>query len=251
MSNQQSLSLLKKMKLHGMSCGLEEQLSQPNTFNDLSFSERLGLLIDRESARRETAKFQRLVKQAKFKINATLEAIDYQHPRGLLKEKINALLSGDWLVRHQNLICTGPTGSGKTFLACALGHHACRLGFSVRYYRSSRLFQTLMIAHGDGSYGNLLQALSKTGLLVIDDWGLEPLSPVQRTDFLEIMENRYHLGSTLIVSQIPTSHWHECIGDPTLADAILDRLIHNSHHFVLKGESMRKRENHLTEFDQQ
>ncbi|MEC9415508.1 MAG: IS21-like element helper ATPase IstB [Pseudomonadota bacterium] len=250
MSNQQSVSLLKNMKLPGMCLSLEEQLSQPNTYHDLSFLERLNIMIDREQLYRENTRFKRLLKQAKFKIPATIEEIDYQHPRGLTKDKIVSLLNKEWLSRHQNLLFTGPTGCGKTYLACAIGHHACKQGLSVRYYRANRLFEALTIAHGDGSYGRFIQALAKTKLLIIDDWGLEQLSPSQRTDLLEIMEDRHNVSSTLVTSQVPTIHWHECIGDPTLADAILDRLIHNAHKFSLKGESMRKNENNLTGIDQ-
>jgi DNA replication protein DnaC len=250
MSNQQSASILKSMKLPGMSLSLEEQLSQPNTYQDLSFFERLNIMIDREQLHRENTRLKRLIKQAKFKVSATMEDIDYQHPRGLAKDKIVGLLNKEWLSRHQNLLFTGPTGCGKTYLACAIGHYACKQGLSVRYYRANRLFEALTIAHGDGSYGRLIQSLAKTKLLIIDDWGLEQLTPSQRTDLLEIMEDRHGVSSTLVTSQVPTIHWHESIGDPTLADAILDRLIHNAHKFSLKGESMRKNANNLTGIDQ-
>jgi DNA replication protein DnaC len=249
-SNQQSASMLKSMKLSGMSLALEEQLAQPNTYQDLGFTERLSMIIDRELLYRENSRLKRLVKQSKFKVLAHIEDIDYQHPRGLAKDKLLDLLRGEWLERRQNLLLTGPTGCGKTYLACAIGHHACQQGLSVRYYRANRLFENLTIAHGDGSYGRFIQQLAKTKLLILDDWGLEKLTPSNRTDLLEIMEDRHNVSSTIVTSQVPTIHWHECIGDPTLADAILDRLIHNAHKFSMKGESMRKNMDNLTGIDQ-
>lgn len=207
---------------------------------------RLDFIIDREQSHRDNTRLKRLLRQAKFKVNASLEEIDYQHPRGLNKSQIAGISSGDWLNRKQNLLITGSTGCGKTYLACAIGHHMCRQGVSVKYFRANRLFEALTIAHADGSYSKLIQAIAKTQLLIIDDWGIEPLTPSQRTDLLEIMEDRHNSGSTLVASQIPSIHWHEAIGEPTLADAILDRLIHNAHKISLKGESMRKK-NALTD----
>ena len=161
---------------------------------------------------------------------------------GLSKDTVAQLLEFDWIKKHRNLLIEGPTGTGKTFLACALGQYACEQGISVRYFRSSRLFDQLTVAHGDGSFGKLLMQLAKTDLMIIDDWGLEVLTQPQRNDLLEVIEDRHGEGSTLITSQLPTVHWHEAVGDPTLADAILDRLLHNAHRVKLEGESMRKRQ---------
>lgn len=250
MTTQITRERLKNMKLFGFAKAFEEQLTQPNTYQDLEFTERVAMLVDRELQHRSNAKLKRLLKQAKFKIQGHPEEIDYTHHRGLTKDKMATILNDGWLQRFQNVLITGPTGSGKTYLTCAIGNHFCRQGYSVRYYRSSRLFEALTIAHGDGSYPTLIKALAKTQLLIVDDWGLDQLTQSQRNDLLEIMEDRHNISSTIVTSQIPTIHWHECIGDPTLADAILDRLIHNAHKINMSGESMRKIKNNLTEVDQ-
>jgi DNA replication protein DnaC len=250
MSVQQSIQLLKSMRLSGMAQAVEEQMSQPNTYQDLGFEERTAMVIDREVEHRNSSRLKRLLTTAKFKMDANPEDIDYQHPRELNKEKMASILNGEWLTRQQNLLITGPTGCGKTYIACAIGNYVCRKGMIVRYFRSPRLFEAMTIAHGDGSYPRLIKSLAKCQLLIIDDWGLDTLTPTQRTDLLEIMEDRHGVNSTIITSQVPTIHWHECIGDPTLADAILDRLLHNAHKFKLKGESMRKIKNSLTDVDQ-
>ena len=220
------LTLLRQLKLTGMAAALEKQEEQIGTYEGLSFIERLSLLLEQENLIREHRKQDRLIRQARFKLNATIQEVDYQ---------------GAWLDRSQNLLVTGPCGSGKTYLACAIGHNACLQGYSVRYYRLSRLMLVLSQAKADGSYHKLLQQLAKTQLLIIDDWGLEPLKPAQRNDLLEIMDDRYTQSSTLVISQLPTDQWYDSIGDNTLADAILDRLMHNAHRLALKGESMRKR----------
>jgi len=168
------------------------------------------------------------------------EDINYTHPRGLDKSQFASLLSGQWINNHHNVLLTGPTGCGKTYLGCVLATQACRQGYSVRYFRSSRLLEQLTIAHGDGRFAKLVNQLAKTDLLVLDDWGLETLSLSQRNDVLELMEDRHGNRSTLITSQVPIQQWHDAIGDPTLADAILDRLLHNAHRLPLKGESMRR-----------
>lgn len=250
MSKNQSIQLLNEMKLHGFAKALLQQLEQPNTYQDLGFEERIAILLDHENQYRQNTRLKRLLYQAKLKLNASPADIDYQHPRGLKKDKMATILSNNWLMRKQNLLITGSTGCGKTYLACAIGNHACLHGISVKYYRSSRLFEALTIAHGDGSYPKLIKSIAKVQLLIIDDWGLDILSPTQRSDLLEIMEDRHENASTLITSQIPTTHWHESIGEPTLADAILDRLIHNAHKFTLNGESMRLTRNNLTQTDQ-
>jgi len=207
----------------------------------LSFDERFGLLVDCEYTERENRRLKTRLKRARLRQAATVEDIDYRHPRGLDKSLMLSLASCDWVRQHHNVIITGPTGAGKSYLACALGNKACREGYRVLYFRIARLFQDLAIAKADGRYDKLLHALARCQLLVLDDWGTAPLTDEQRRDLFEVMEDRYDRGSTLIAAQLPLKHWHEIIGDPTLADAILDRLIHNAYTVTLKGESMRKR----------
>lgn len=247
MSQQHCLKQLRLLKLSGMVQGLELQWSQPHTYDDLSFDERMGLLIDQESTSRASKRLQRLLKAAHFKEVAYVEDIDYAHPRGLKKSQVAGLLSGEWINKNQNLVITGPTGCGKTYLACAIGRHACHHDYNVRYYRATRLFEMLTISHGDGSYLKLINQLAKADVLIIDDWGLEKLTQSQRNDLLEIMEDRHSSKSTIVTSQLPVTKWHTFIGDATLADAILDRLLHNAHKLDLKGESMRKARASLTE----
>ena len=247
MSQQQLLKQLRILKLSGIADAVELQWSQPQTYDDIGFDERLSLLVNQEVTYRESKRLQRLLKAAKFKVAAQLHDIDYTHPRGLTKAQVAGLQTNEWITKQRNIAITGPTGCGKTFLACAIGHHACLSGYSVRYFRSTRLFEALTVAHGDGSYMKLINQLAKTDVLVIDDWGLEKLTQGQRNDLLEIMEDRHGVQSTIITSQLPTTKWHSFIGDPTLADAILDRLLHNSHTLKLKGESMRKVKSSLTQ----
>ena len=223
----------------GMADALERQLTQPTTHEELSFEERLGLLIDAEATARENRRIERLLRTAKLRYGASVHDINYRHPRGLLKSRMASLINGHWLHKHQGLVITGPTGCGKSWLACALGDNACRHGFSVRYFRAARLFKALEIARGDGSYAKLLAQLARTDLLIFDDFALEPLSTRNRNDLLEIMEDRYAERSVLVTSQLGVKQWHKAIGDPTLADAILDRLVHNAHRLELKGHTMR------------
>ena len=246
MQNQQTLQQLRSLKLTGMADALEQQQNQPSTHDELSFEERLCLLVDRESTHRHNNKIARLLKMAKLKLQANPEDIDYSHPRGLNKSQFASLLNGDWLQQHHNILITGPTGCGKTYLACVLATQACRLGYSVRYFRTSRILEELSIAHGDGRFSKLIRQLEKTDVLVFDDWGLEVLSLGQRNDLLEIMEDRHGHKSTLITSQLPISKWHQSIDNATLADAILDRLLHNAHKLNLKGDSMRKIKNDIS-----
>ena len=250
MLQQQSLTQLGQMKLSGMAHALALQFNQPNTYDDLSFEERIAHLITQEMTSRDNRRLQRLLNTAKFKIPARLEDIDYTHPRGLKKSQMASLQSGEWIAKKRNLVITGPTGCGKTYIACALGYYACHQGYSVRYFRATRLFEALTIAHADGSYLKLINQLAKTDILIFDDWGLDGLTQSQRNDLLEIMEDRYNSRSTVITSQLPTSKWHAYIGDPTLADAILDRILHSSHTLRLKGDSMRKVMGSLTQDEQ-
>jgi DNA replication protein DnaC len=236
------INQLNSLRLTGMVDALKQQQDQPTTYSELGFLERLGLLVNSELTVRDHRKISRLLKVAKLRVSAHPNDLDYRSQRGLSKDLVAQLLSFDWVAQHRNVLIEGPTGTGKTYLACVLGQAACERGISVRYLRASRLFDMLTLGHADGSYGNLLSQLQKTEILIIDDWGLEILKRTQRTDLLEVLEDRHDRGCTIITSQLPTQHWHEVIGDPTLADAVLDRLLHNAHKVVLKGESMRKKQ---------
>ncbi|MGR3159762.1 IS21-like element helper ATPase IstB, partial [Vibrio vulnificus] len=222
----------------------------PSTYQEMSFEERLSLLLDEELTQRENKRIARLLKQAHFRLHAELEELDYRSGRGLEKTVIRNLASGQWLSRKQNILLTGATGCGKTYLACALGRHLCRQGHSVYYFRLKNLLEECYQSHADGSYPKLLGKLAKSALLIIDDWGLEPLAADQRSDLLEIIDQHYQKGSILLISQLPIEEWHRMIGDATHADAILDRLVHGSIKVNLAGESMRKVCSQLTEGDQ-
>lgn len=243
----QTITALRQLKLPGMASALQTQLEQVGTYEGLAFLERLSLLVEQETLSRDQRKQDRLIRQARFKLAATVQDIDYQHPRQVTASQIAQLAQGEWLERRRNLLITGPCGSGKTYIACALGHSACLRGYATRYYRLSRLFLELTQAKADGSYHKLLKQLAKVQLLLIDDWGLEAMTPAQRNDLMEIMDDRHGHSSTVVISQLPTDQWYDCIGDNTLADAILDRLMHNAHRLPLKGESMRKTLGQLTE----
>ena len=243
-----TLHALQTLKLFGMAEALEQQLQQPD-LHTLSFEERLALLVDREVLARENRRLARLLQTAKLKVAACIEDIDYRHPRGLKRAHLTPLLTGEWRRAHHNLCLTGAPGTGKTWLACAFGQLACRLGFSVRSLRLPRLFEMLRLAHGDGSSLRLLHLWANTDLLILDDWGLDTFTPPDRKDLLDLMDDRHGLRSTLITSQLPLEHWHAYLGEPTVADAILDRLLHNAHKLHLKGDSMRKTTTPLTPLD--
>jgi len=228
-----------------MARAFTEQMALPD-IEDLSFEERLGLLVDREATEREDRRLQTRLRQAKLKQNACIEDIDFKQPRGMDKSLLLDLAQCQWIKKHLNLLITGPTGVGKTWIACALAQKACREGFTSLYLRLPRLLQELPIAKGDGTYPRLMTRLAKVDVLILDDWGLSKLIAEQRRDLLEILEDRHDTRSTIVTSQLPLDQWHHIIGDPTLADAILDRLVHNAYKINLKGESMRKRKTNLT-----
>lgn len=231
---------LHQLRLTGMAKALASQTQQAE-IGQLSFDDRLGLLVDSEMAERESRQNAARLKRARLKQAATPEDVDFRHPRGLDRALFARLMAGRWVSEHQNILICGPTGVGKTFLACALANQACRQGHSALYVRLPRLLPALAIGRGDGSYAKTLAQLAKTDVLVIDDWGLAPLTDESRRDLLEIFDDRHGARATIITSQLQVKHWHAAIGDPTLADAILDRLVHQAHTLDLDGESLRKK----------
>lgn len=239
MLQQPTLHLLYELRLPGMAAAFEEQQGMPD-LTELAFEDRLALLLEREKTERADRRFQRLLGQAKLRLDAVPEDLDFRKTRGLDRSLVLRLLSCDWIRQGQSLLLTGPTGSGKSYLACALGHQACRHGLSVRYLRLSRLLGDLTLARADGSYAKLLQRLARTQLLILDDWGMAGLDDLGRRDLLEVLDDRYGRRATLVTSQIPVDDWHEIVGDATFGDAILDRLVHNAHRIPLNGGSMRR-----------
>lgn len=235
-----SLNQLHQLGLNGMARAFVALASNPDS-SALTHAEWLGLLLDHELTDRQDRRLKARLRTARLRQQASIEDVDYRTPRGLDRALFQTLAGGRWIEAAQNLIIEGPTGVGKSWLACALAHQACRDNHSVLYQRVPRLFADLALGRGDGRHPRLLRALGKVKLLILDDWGLEPLGPEQRRDLLDIVEDRYGRGSTLITSQLPVDRWHDVIGDPTLADAILDRLVHNAHRLQLRGESLRRR----------
>ena len=246
MLRQPLLDKLASLKLRGLLEGLQEQMENPE-YGKLPFEERLGLLTDREWNLRQDRSLQRRLQVARLREEAVMEDLELSSARGLERSLVLYLAGEEWIRQKLNVIITGPTGAGKTYLACALGHAACRNSLSVRYHQLSRLLQKLTLAHADGSFPKFLNSLAKAHLLIIDDWLRSPLSRPQTSDILEIMDDRHKRSSTILTTQVPVAEWHERMGDPTLADAVLDRIVHQAYRLDLKGESMRKRKATLTQ----
>lgn len=246
MLNEETFVKLNQMRLHGFATAFREQL-ESSDHDRLSFDERVGLLVDREWTEREGRRLTRRLQQAKLREQACVEDLDYRPRRGLDRTVMQRLITCRWITKHQNLLILGPTGVGKTFIACALSHKACRERHTALYRRVPRLLDELRLARADGSLHRLLAKLAKTDLLVLDDWGLAKLADQERRDLLEVLEDRSGNRSTIVASQVPVKAWHQIIGEPTVADAILDRLVHGAHTLKLHGESMRKKKAALTQ----
>src|SRR3954452_4176283 len=240
MLNQQTIEKLHAMKLHGIADAFRAQLETTEAAQ-LSFEERFALLVDQQWLWKENRALARRLRAAHLKERSVIEDVDYQHPRSLDRKLVRTLCSSDWVRQHQSSLLLGPTGIGKSWLACALAQKACRDGFSVLHKRTSELFRELAVANADGSIGRFLARLSRIDILLLDDFAMAPLKDSERRDFLEICDDRYQRRSIILTSQMPIAHWHEQIGDPTIADSILDRLVHNAFRIELSGESMRKK----------
>ena len=239
MLNQPTIEKLHAMKLYGLADAFRTQLETTDS-HQLSFEERFALLVDQQWQWKENRALSRRLRAAKLKERAVIEDVNYHHPRRLDRKLLRTLASSDWVRRKLNIVFNGPTGIGKTWLACALAQKACRDGFSVLHKKTSELFRELAIAHADGSLGRMLLRLAQIDVLLLDDFAMAPLKDSERRDFLEVCDDRYQRRSTILTSQMPVAHWHQQIGDPTIADSILDRLLHNSYRLELEGESMRK-----------
>jgi DNA replication protein DnaC len=246
MLNEQTLEKLHAMKLFGMAQAFRAQMESAPT-HSLTFEERLALLIDEQWTWRENRALARRLRAAKLKEQAVVEDINYQHARQLDRKLMRTLVSSNWVRQHLNILFIGPTGIGKSWLACALAQKACRDGFTVLHKRTSELCRELSMAHADGSIGHLLLRLSRIDVLLLDDFAMAPVKDSERRDFLEICDDRYQRRSLILTSQVPVEHWHEQIGDPTIADSILDRIVHNAHRIELDGESMRKKKGRKSE----
>jgi DNA replication protein DnaC len=241
MLNQPTLDKLHALRLEGMAEAFHAQAQQTN-LGELSFEERFALLVDQEWTWRQNRALARRLTQAKLRHRASVEDIDFRAPRRLDRSLLRSLTQDSaWVRQHHNVFLLGPTGIGKSFLACALAEKACRDGFTALYTRAPQLFRDLALARADGSLRSRLVRLAKMDVLVVDDWAMAPLADTERRDFLEICEDRYQMRSTVLTSQLPVAKWHEQIGDPTLADSILDRLVHNAHRIEMQGESLRKK----------
>jgi len=240
MLNEQTCDKLTTMQLHGLAAAFKAYLEQTHGRDELAFEERFGIFVDREWTERQQRRLTNRLKTAKLREPACMEDINYRHPRGLDRSVMQRLATCQWVKDHEAILITGATGLGKTWLACALANQACREGYTSIYVRIPRLMQTLGLARADGSYVRELGRLARADLLILDDWGLGPTNEAQRHDLLEILEDRNGLRATIVTSQIPVAAWHDTIGDPTVADAILDRLVHRAHRIELKGQSLRK-----------
>ncbi len=238
MLHEQTMRKLMDMKMYGLAAAFEQYLDG-HADEGLSFADRFGLMVDREWTERQDRKLKRRLSLAKLREPACVEDVNYRHPRGLDRSVFERLATCRWIENRENLVLTGPTGIGKTWLVCALAHQACRQGHTVLYKRFPRLMEELRIARGEGSYGKALAKLAKTKLLIVDDWGLAPLGDRERRDMLEILEDRHGRHSTAMASQLPVKVWHDTIGEPTIADALLDRLVHSAHRLELAGASLR------------
>lgn len=242
MLHQQTIAKLNVMRLNGMADAFRDYIDKPGSNGKLSFEERFSMFVDRQWSYKENRALQRRLRTSRLKNTAVVEDIDYDTPRGLDRSMLlNLSAASEWVRQHHNIFLTGPTGMGKSWLACALAHKACRDGFSAYYVRASQLFRELALAHADGSFSRLLRRLAQTDVLAVDDWAMTAFGERERRDFLEICDDRYQTRSTILTSQLPISHWHAQIGDDTTADSILDRLVHSAYRIELNGESMRKR----------
>jgi DNA replication protein DnaC len=246
MLREQTFQKLSQMKMQAFSAALRDQL-EGGAFDGMAFDDRVAMMVDREWTEREARRLTRRLRMAKLRQQAAIEDIDYDHPRGLDRTLMARLSSCEWIRDHQNVIISGKTGVGKTFLACALAHKACRDGYSAMYRRVPRFFDELALARADGSFGQLLVKLARTDVLILDDWGLSALTAVQRRDLLEVLDDRTRARSTIIATQLPVAEWHTLIGEPTVADAIMDRIVHCAHRLNLAGPSLRKKLSTLTE----